>query len=77
MKRLIFLKVAYGEKAEPALKQFRSALQSLPDIKIIKEYPPKPEVLVEFPESKWDRVYEDLRKLDIVATIDSILPKGE
>lgn len=77
MKRLIFLKVAYKEKAEPVMKQFRSDLQSLPDIKIIKDYLPKPEVLIEFPDGKWDRIYEDLRKLDSVAIIDSMLPKGE
>ena len=75
MKRLIFLKVPYKEKAEPALQQFRSALP--PDIKIIKDYLPKPEVLIEFPDSKWDKVYEDLCKLDSVAIIDAMLPKGE
>ncbi len=75
MKRLIFLKTEYGEKADRALKQFRADLKALDFIKIVKEYAPKAEVLVEFPDGKSQEAYDELRKLDIVEVIDSILPK--
>lgn len=74
MKRLIYLNVAYGEKSDKAVEQFRSDLQAIGYIKLIKDQAPKPQVLVEFPNDKqWD-AYEALRQLDIVSTIDSILP---
>jgi hypothetical protein len=77
MRRLIYLKVTYGEKSDAAFKQFKEDLKGLSYIKLIKEYAPKPEALVEFPDSRLDDAYEALRKLDIVAIIDSMLPKGE
>ncbi len=77
MKRLIYLKVAYGEKSDKALEQFRSDLKTIGYIKLVNDYSPKPQVLVEFPNDKqWD-AYEALRQLDIVSIIDSILPKDE
>ncbi len=75
MKRLIFLKTEYGEKADKALKQFREDVKALDFIKIVKERSPKAEVLVEFPDNKSQEAYDGLRKLDIVEIIDSILPK--
>lgn len=77
MKRLIFLKVAYKEKSDNAHKQFKADLQALPFIKLIKDYAPKPEALVEFPDNKADEAIDALRLLDIVAIIDSFLPKGD
>lgn len=77
MKLLIFLKVEYRGKAEPALKQFRADVKSLPDIKIVEELPPHPQVIIKIPDEKQWEVYDELRKLDIVETIDSIIPKDK
>jgi len=77
MKRLIFLKVGYREKPDEAFKQFRSELKKLPDIKLLKELPPQPQVIIEFPDNKYQEIYEELLKIDIVFVIDPILPGGE
>lgn len=74
MRRLIYLKVAYGEKSDAAHKQFRADLKLIDYIKFVKDYAPKPEVLVQFPDDKQWEAYEALRKLDIVSIIDSTLP---
>jgi hypothetical protein len=77
MKRLIFLKVAYHEKPDEAFKQFRSAIKEWPYIKLVKELPPKPQVIIEFPDDKYQELYENFLKVDIVFVIDPILPVGE
>lgn len=83
MKRLIILKVEYpgGPKnRDEAYKQFTNAvgLWGLkPPFKILKRLEPKPEVIVEFPDDQYQDVYDKLRELDIVETIDSILPPSE
>lgn len=76
MKRLIFLKVEYGQKADGPLAQFRTAIKQWDYIKIVKELSPKAEVIIEYPDAKHDEVYNNLRQLDIVEIIDSILPAG-
>lgn len=76
MKRLIFLKVEYKQKADGPLAQFRSDIKQWDYIKIVKELLPKPEVVIEYPDAKHQEVYDNLRQLDIVEIIDSILPAG-
>jgi hypothetical protein len=76
MKKLIFLKLEYGKKADGPLAEFRAAIKQWDYIKIIKELAPKPKVVIEYPDAKHDEVYDNLRQLDIVDIIDSILPAG-
>ncbi len=78
MKLLIYLKLEYyGQKPDTAFKQFREDLKALPHIKLIRELSPKSQAVVAFPAAKLDDVREELRALDIVAIIDTILPKDE
>ncbi len=80
MKRDIFLKVEWhaGPKVRAAaFKKFREDVKPFPIIKILKELEPKPEVIIEFPDDKYDEAHEILRKLDIVELIDSVLPPSE
>lgn len=60
-----------------AIKEFKNQTKSL-DLKILKEYPTEASVLIEYKDSKDDAVYsmyDALRALPIVETIDSMLPK--
>jgi hypothetical protein len=78
MKRLIFLQLHYSTTPavrSKAFQQFRDDIKKLPDIKIIKEYDPKPQVLIEFPDNQYQEVYDALRQLEVVEVIDSILPE--
>lgn len=80
MKRSIFLDLHYetGPAARAqAFKQFREDLKQFPYIKLLKELEPRSEVIIEFPDDKYQEMYDGLRKLEIVELIDSILPKGE
>lgn len=80
MKRDIFLQLNYehGPKARAAaFKKFREEMKAFPFIKIVKELEPKPEVIIEFPDDKYQEMYDGLRKLDIVELIDSVLPPSE
>ena len=79
MKRLIFLKTGY--KAGPVeraavLKQFKEDLKMVPLVKAVRELDPPPQVVVEFPDDKYQEVYDFLRVLDSVELIDAILPSG-
>lgn len=76
MKRLIFLKVEYGKKADGPVAEFRAAIKQWDYIKVIKAFLPKAEVVIEYPDAKHDEVYNNLRQLDIVEIIDSIMPAG-
>ena len=80
MKRLIFLQLNYeiGPVIRgKAFKTFRDNIKKLPSVKIVKELDPKPQVIIEFPDSEYQDVYESLCKLDIVQVIDAVLPKEE
>lgn len=80
MKRLIILHTEYpgGPKNRAvSFKQFRDDIKKLPFIKVLEEREPKPEVIIEFPDDKYQEMYEALRKLDIVEIIDSILPPSK
>jgi hypothetical protein len=93
MKRLIFLKLDISQldeklslakyleakKAliEPAIKQFKSEIKQIPQIKVLKDLLPEPQVIIEFPNNDYQTVYEALIKLPIVETVDVSLPKGE
>jgi hypothetical protein len=77
MKRNIFLQLNYetGPKVrETAFKQFRQDIKQWNDIKIIKELEPRPEVIIEFPDDKYQEVYDNIRQLKIVEVIDFIIP---
>lgn len=80
MKRLIFLKTGY--KAGPvervaAFKQFREDLKKLPlPIKELSVLEPPPQVVIEFPDDKYQEIYDALRVLDSVELIDAILSSG-
>lgn len=60
------------ELANSAIKTFKSQIKNT-IIKPIKDYSPLPEVLIEFPDKDIETVYNLLRKLDSVETIDSHL----
>jgi hypothetical protein len=90
MKRLIILKSEYNEssgknKAEEyksqvaicksSVKEFRAALNK--DVKIVRVYDILPQVIIEFADKLHDKVYDELRKIDIVESIDCYLPKEE
>ena len=77
MQRLIYLQLGYETGPEvraKALKQFAKDIKQWPHIKITKEIEPSAWVIIEFPDEQYQEVYDGLRKLDIVHTIDSILP---
>ena len=76
MKRLIILKTEYKQKADGPLAQFRSDIKQWDYIKVLKDLSPKAEIIIEYPDAKHDEVYNNLRQLDIVEIIDSILPPG-
>ena len=76
MKRLIFLKVGWKPTPEiraKAFKQFSEDIKKNPLVKIVKNKDPRPEVIIEFPDDKYQEVYECLITVDIVEIIDSIL----
>lgn len=80
MKRNVFLQLGFesGPKVRAtAFQKFREEIKTWSFIKIVKELEPKPEVIIEFPDDKYQEMYDGLRKLDIVEVIDSILPKDE
>lgn len=77
MQRLIILQLHYEEGPAvraAAFKQFRSDIKQWPYIKIIKETEAKAWVIIDFPEDRYQTVYDGLRTLDVVEIIDSILP---
>jgi len=76
MKRLIFLKADGPKEREAALKTFQKEAKEL-SLKVVKEFPKVPSVLIEFEDDRLDEVYNKLRVLDVVEVIDSILPKSE
>lgn len=92
MKRVIFLKidltqipdslskakfiVKEKELIEQAVKEFKREIKSS-QIKVLKDYLPNAQVLIEFPDDQYQVIYEVLCKIDIVETIDVFLPKGE
>ena len=78
MKRTIFLKLGY--ETGPAIrakmfKQFRQDIKPLAYIKIIKEFEPRAELIIEFEDARYQDMYDTLRKLDSVEMIDPILAK--
>lgn len=64
---------------QKAIKQFKSDMKKWLDdrtIRITKEYDlDEPKVIIEFADGLCQDIYEVLIKVDIVQTIDSILPK--
>jgi hypothetical protein len=63
------------ELCQDSLRQFNKEMKDLlldKTIKIVKDYAPDPQVLIEFDEKKLDLVLEKLRATDIVDIIDSI-----
>jgi hypothetical protein len=91
MKRLIFLKIdsdlipdglsktklaaAEKEVAEQAVKEFKKQVKDLKQVKLIKDYLPQPQALIEFREEEYQTIYEALCQMDIVETVDSIIPE--
>lgn len=76
MKRLIFLKVGYKPTPEirvKAFKQFSEDIKKNILIKMIKNKEPQAKVIIEFPDDKYQEVYEWLITVEIVEIIDSIL----
>jgi hypothetical protein len=55
-----------------AIKDFKKQTQSLP-IKVLKENPNDPSVIIEFANNKEDEMYEALRVLPVVDVIDTII----
>lgn len=45
--------------------------------KVLSENPAKSEVLIEFPEAQWEKLYAALREADIVDLIDSTIPDSK
>lgn len=63
-----------------SVKEFKKEMKSWIDdksLKILKDLTPEPQVIIECEEDKWEQLYVKLCAVDIVETIDSILPKGE
>ncbi len=77
MKCLIYLKTEYKENPANAFKQFKQDIKQWSYIKIVKELPPHPQVIIEFPDDKSQEVYENFLNVDIVSVFDTVLPKGE
>lgn len=91
MRRLIFLYIdleqipddvpqskwkSYQTKmAQQAVKDFTQQVKALKSVKIVEDNLPRPEVLIQFPDEQRDVVYEALRQLPIVETIDSMVPQ--
>ena len=76
MKRLIFLKVGWKPTPEiraKAFKQFSEDMKKNPLVKIIKSKELQAQAIIEFPDAKYQEVYEWLITVDIVEIIDSIL----
>src|SRR5258708_13831766 len=87
MKRLIFLKIDLMQISddlsktkfdikeqqlkEQAVKGFKNQIKSLKQIKIIKDYLPEPQVLIEFDDEQYQTIYETLCQMDVVEIIDS------
>jgi hypothetical protein len=65
-------KLMETELANTAVKTFKSQMKNT-NIKPLKDYLPLPEILVEFPDKDIETVYNFLRSLHSVATIDSFL----
>lgn len=64
------------ELCQNSLKEFNKEMRELlldKTVKIIKDYAPEPQVLIEFDEKKLDLVIDKLRSVDIVDIIDSII----
>lgn len=93
MKRLIFLKVAdvnpddkKMKKADlavlekkavaDAVKTFKSNLTNTA-VKFLSQEGEEPQVIVEFADAHVETAYEQLRRMQVVEMIDSILPKSE
>lgn len=91
MKKLIILKVGdpnptdkkISKNDQRALEDFAKLLSikefkkqaSVLDFKIVKEYPDEPSMVIEFTDSRNQEIYDSLRVLSIVETIDSIIPE--
>ena len=48
----------------------------VPLVKLVKEIEPPPQAIIEFPDDKYQEVYDMLRVLDSIELIDAILPSG-
>jgi hypothetical protein len=60
-----------------AVKAFKDQAKSLIDkrtIKIIKDYLPEPQVLIQFEDKLVEDIYHLMRGLDIVEVIDFVIP---
>lgn len=79
MQLLIFLKTTFKhtpvERAQ-VFKQFRAGIKPWKYMKLLKELEPKPQVLIETPDDQQWETYSNLCTLDIVDTIDSIIPRN-
>lgn len=61
---------------QKSIKEFKKEMKALLDdksVKILKDYAPEPQVLIEFDEKKLDTVLDKLRAVEIVDIIDSIV----
>src|SRR5579864_6864104 len=66
---------------QDSIKQFKKDMKDWLDnksVKITKEYAEdEPQVIIQFDDKLRDAMYDKLRSVDIVLSIDSILPVGE
>lgn len=93
MKRLIFLKVVDVNPDDKKIKKtdltvleqkavadsirtFKSGLINT-GMKFLSQVGEEPQVLVEFADAQMELAYDQLRRMEIVELIDSILPKSE
>ena len=78
MKRSIFLQLGYETGPTiraKVLKQFRKDMIKFPYVKILKEIEPRAEVVISFPDERYQEFYEAICKLPVVEMIDPVLPK--
>ena len=55
----------------PALKDFHQQMAEIKTFKVLRENVIRSEIVIEFPEAEWEKLYEALRAADIVLLIDS------
>jgi len=57
-----------------SIKEFKNSIKENKSIKIIKEIPDLPQLIIEFPEDEYKKIHNILRSIPVVHIIDAILP---
>jgi hypothetical protein len=68
------------KNCQDSIKEFKDGMKELisnKTVKVIKDYAPESQVLIQFDDDKRDEVVCKLISLSIVDTIDSFLPSGD